>query len=150
MSWSGHDLKIWFYRCLLSSCYINWSVGISSFCFSDHPGSWRIHDYISLWIPCRLQPWLQLCWVYQLCYFAMDRLWKNGNPSRCQESGTLTLKNKEESAVVLMMCSFSCAMLLVYACWYLLSFWGQSNDFLKCWMLHTPCKEVVLRLVGLD
>lgn len=49
----------------------------------DHPRSRRVHDYFSLWLPCWVQSWVQLCWVHQLCHAALDRLWQDGHPSKC-------------------------------------------------------------------
>lgn len=40
---------------------------------------WRgVHDHLSLWLPRRLQPWLQLCRVHKLCHAALGGLRQDG------------------------------------------------------------------------
>ena len=36
----------------------------------------KLHRDVSLWLPCRVQPRLQLCREHQLCLWALDRLWQ--------------------------------------------------------------------------
>lgn len=48
----------------------------------DHSGSGRIHDHLSVCLPCRLQPWSQLCRVHQLCAETLGGVWEICNTGK--------------------------------------------------------------------
>lgn len=48
------------------------------FLYSDHTrGRWD-HDHFSIWVPCRIQSWIQLCRIYKLCNTTLGWIWKEG------------------------------------------------------------------------
>lgn len=48
------------------------------FFYSDHTRGRRDHDHFSIWLPCRIQSWIQLCRIYKLCNTALGWIWKEG------------------------------------------------------------------------
>lgn len=50
--------------------------------YTDYSGNWRVHRYISLWLPCWVQSWFQLCRIHKFCHRTLDRLWQSGNAGR--------------------------------------------------------------------
>lgn len=68
----------------------------------DHSGRRRVHGHLSLRLPRRFQPRLQLRRVHQLCHPALDRLRQDGNAGgsmHTRPDGHLSVPYKTHSTV---------------------------------------------------